>query len=127
MTDSRGWEGMRVRGAAADDDPVSTRQCGSVPGTKHRATHLPSDQATPNDLDSRPQVGSCQSRCARLVVTLNRYAPTATPPNGISSRSPRPRSWVLDLGGFVGRWVDDRWSSRCDPDGIYARIVLAQA
>ena len=22
MTDSRGWEGMRVRGAAADDDPM---------------------------------------------------------------------------------------------------------
>ena len=67
------------------------------------------------------------SKVTPLVVTLNRYAPTATPPNGISSRSPRPRSWVLDLGGFVGRWVDDRWSSRCDPDGVYARRLLAQA
>ena len=126
MTDSRGWEGMRVRGAAADDDPVSTRQSGSVSGTKHRATHPPSDQEDQPDRQ-HPQVGTAVQGDPPSRDTEPLCPNRDTPQRDLLSLLPRPRSWVLDLGGFVGRWVDDRWSSRCDPDGIYARIVLAQA
>ena len=110
---------------------LTTIQCllGNVAAYPELSTVLLTPPATKKIrlTDSTPR-WVLPSKVSSLVVTPNRLGPNRdTPQRDLLSLLPRPRSWVLDLGGFVGRWVDDRWSSRCDPDGIYARIVLAQA